>query len=518
MIRIYTSFIFLLTSFTFYKAQPLTASEIDALANKAIEAFEVPGIAIGIIKDGKLIHAKGYGVKNIETNEKVDENTFFGIASNSKAFTTAALSILIEEKKLIWDDKVRKYIPEFTLYDPYVSEEFTVRDLVCHRSGLGLGAGDLMMWPDSNLHSIEDIIHGMRYLKPVSSFRSKYDYNNNLFIIAGEVIKRISGKSWDDFIEQKIMIPLGMNNSAPCLSKLKEKKNVARPHAIVDGKMKVVPVGWSETANAAGGIQTNIVELSKWVIAQLNQGKYGDNNSSQLFSEKSQQQMWSIQTPIAVRTATPYNTKFSGYGLGWVINDVNGFKQVGHTGGLAGMVTQVTLIPELNLGIIVLTNQQVGAAFTSITNCIKDGYIGLTKKDWITENAERVKKANLYASRICDSINTNLKTNPVKLSEENLKKYSGKFRDSWYGDIQISLKNGRMFFNSSKSIRMKGEMFFYNTNTFIVKWNERSFDADAFVHFIVDNAGKVTGFKVEAFSPLTDFSFDFQNLDVFKVD
>jgi len=182
-------------------AQPLTSKQIDELAARSMKAFDVPGIAVAVIKDGKVIHSKGYGVRSLNTMQPVDENTLFGIASNSKAFTAAALGILVDEGKIKWDDKVRKYIPEFQLYVPWVTEEFTIRDLLTHRSGMGLGAGDLMFFPDSSDFTLKDILHNLQFLKPVSSFRTKYDYDNNLYIVAGEGVARVSGQSWDDFVE-----------------------------------------------------------------------------------------------------------------------------------------------------------------------------------------------------------------------------------------------------------------------------------------------------------------------------
>jgi hypothetical protein len=253
------------------------------------------------------------------------------------------------------------------------------------------------------------------------------------------------------------------------------------------------------------------------VIALLKKGKYGEKSEKQLFTEKSLEEMWSMQTLMTPRTSPPYNTRFSGYGLGWGISDVKGYKQVGHTGGLAGMVTQVTLIPELDLGIIVLTNQQVGAAFSSITNSIKDGYLGLPKKDWIGENSLRVMNGDADAIRITDSIWKKVELNAGKSGSLEFSNYAGKYKDDWYGEIEILLIGKKLYFKSAKSVRMKGELFFYNANTFIVKWNERGFDADAFINFTVDNNGKATGFKMEAFSPQTDFSFDFQDLDVRRI-
>src|SRR5476651_669357 len=190
------------------RAQVITPDSVDRLVERALKTFDVPGIAVAIVKDDKIVYEKGYGVRSLASRKKVDENTLFGIASNSKAFTVAAIGILSDEGKLKLDDKVTEYIPEFKLYDPYVTAEFTIRDLLTHRSGLGLGAGDLMIFPDSADFKVKDIIHNLRYLKPVSSFRSKYDYDNQMYIVAGEIVARVSGISWEDFIESRIMQPL----------------------------------------------------------------------------------------------------------------------------------------------------------------------------------------------------------------------------------------------------------------------------------------------------------------------
>ncbi|MEO6302683.1 MAG: serine hydrolase domain-containing protein, partial [Bacteroidia bacterium] len=198
----------LLTAFFIFQriplqAQVISSAQIDSLTERVLKTFDVPGIAVSIVKDGKIVHAKGYGVRSLKTMQKVDEHTLFGIASNSKAFTVAALGVLVDEGKITWDDKVTDYIPEFRMYNPYVTEDFTIRDLLTHRSGLGLGAGDLMFWPDSNNFTKKDIIHNLRYLKQVSGFRTKYDYDNLLYIVAGEVIAKVAGISWEDFIETR---------------------------------------------------------------------------------------------------------------------------------------------------------------------------------------------------------------------------------------------------------------------------------------------------------------------------
>ena len=498
-------------------AQPLTSKEIDVLAERSMKAFDVPGIAVAVIKDGKVIHSKGYGVRSLNTMQKMDENTLFGIASNSKAFTAAALGMLVDEGKIKWDDKVRDYIPEFKLYSPYVSEEFTIRDLLTHRSGLGLGAGDLMFFPDSSDFVLKDIIYNLRFLKPVSGFRTKYDYDNNLYIVAGEVIARVSGQSWDDFIDDRILKPIGMSHSAASFDRLKDKSDVIDGHAPVDGKVQVIARSTSKVDHAAGGIYSSIADLSKWVVLQLAKGKYGDGSGTQLFSQEVHEEMWTPQTIIPVHGPSPYNTHFAGYGLGFFISDAKGYKQISHTGGLEGMVTQITMIPELQLGIIVLTNQQEGGAFSSITNQIKDAYFGIKGTDRVAEYSARRKQSVDAEKKLMDSIWDEINEAGKKVTNKDYSLYVGTFNDKWFGDVFISIKNGKLWFDSKRSPKLTGEMFAYKGNTFVVKWRDRSMDADAFVSFSLDENGKASSILMKPISPLTDFSYDFQDLDLHRV-
>ncbi len=495
----------------------LTSSQIDSLTELTLKIFDVPGIAVAIVKDGKIIHSKGYGVRSLNTKQKVDEKTLFGIASNTKAFTAAALGMLVDEGRLKWDNKVIDYIPEFRMYNPYVTEEFTIRDLLTHRSGLGLGAGDLMFWPDSSDFTKKDMIHNLRYLKQVSSFRTKYDYDNNLYIVAGEVVARISGLSWEDFIQKRILDPLGMKETAPSFKLLQNKSNIIDPHASVNGAVKVIRRDWNEIANAAGGIYSNLTDMCKWVLMLLNDGKYGQGSGKRLFTKEVHEEMWTPQTIIPVRGQTPYNTHFASYGLGWFLRDEKGYKVATHTGGLAGIVTQVTLIPELKLGIIVFTNQQVGAAFSAITNSIKDGYYGIKENNWIKIYSGRVSQSVAEAKTITDKIWKEIEAQQKISSPPDAGNFIGTYNDKWFGDVVISQKNGRLWFDSKRSFLLSGEIFYYKGNTFIVKWNDRSMDADAYVMFSLDNNGKASAIKMNPISPLTDFSFDFQDLDLNRV-
>lgn len=490
-------------------------SYIDTVAEKAIKAFNVPGIAVAVVKDGKLIFSKGYGVKSLNTGEKMDENTRFAVASNSKAFTSAALGILVDEGKLEWNTKVVDIIPEFRLYNSFVTEDFNIKDLLCHRSGMGLGAGDLMIWPDGAGFSTDDIIHNLRYLKQVSSFRTKYDYDNLLYIVAGEVVKRVSDQSWESFVETKIMKPLGMENSAASFRTLKSKSNIIDSHIEFNGKVQVVPQTITEAANAAAGVVSSVTDMSKWVIAQLNGGVYG-SNGEKIFSKAVHQEMWTPQTIIPIRGGTIYKTNFAAYALGWRVSDMNGHKSVTHTGMLAGVVTQVMMIPDLKLGIIVFTNQQIGEAFNSVTYTILDKYFGINGKDRVAENLESLNKSKSNANNILDAVWKITDEQKTK-GHPGIGRFAGTYKDNWFGEVTIINNNGKLYFNSIKSPKMRGEILIYKSNVFVVKWDDRSFDADAFINFSFDFDGKPDKFTMKAISPLTDFSFDFQDLEFSRV-
>jgi CubicO group peptidase (beta-lactamase class C family) len=491
----------------------VTSHEIDSVAELALKAFNVPGMAVAVVKEGKVIHSKGYGVRSIKTKLPVDENTLFGVASNTKAFTAAALGILVDEKKLKWDDRVINHIPEFVLYDPYVTREFTIMDLLTHRSGLGLGAGDLMIWPE-NSRPISEIIHNLRYLKPVSSFRSKYDYDNLMYLVAGEIIARVSGMSYEDFIEKRIMVPLGMKMSSISYDRVINQTNVIDPHVPVNGVMTVAErTPWTVSA-AAGGIYSNLTDMSKWIIMQMNKGRHGPDLKQRLFSEKVHRDMWSPVTIQQVGDSTDYNTHFAAYGLGWGLSDVKGYLKVGHSGGLMGMVTLVTMIPEMKLGILVFTNQQSGSSMRAVTGFVLDRYLGVKGADRIKQYStmeQRIfRMANNVTSNIWKEIESVQKSSTVKIDN---KSYAGTYADNWFGNVSITEINGVLWFASEKSPKLSGEMFHYRANTFIVKWTDRTFDADAYVMFTLDKKGNAAEFTMSAISPLTDFSFDFQDLE-----
>lgn len=507
------SFIIIISAFNLY-AQ-IEDQQLDKLIQETLTTFEVPGISVGILKDGEVVYSKGHGVRSLTTKKDMTAETLVGVASNSKGFTCFALAMMIDEGKLNWDDPVRKHIPEFQLYDPWVTAHFTVRDLVTHRSGMGLGAGDLMFFPEGNDFDVDDVIKGVKYLEPESSFRSQFAYNNNMFIIAGEVLKRVSGLSWEEFIETKIMKPVGMNASKASYNRVTDKSNIIDAHTRAEGEVIQIPHDWSPTANAAGGIVSNVPDMLTWAKFLMNGAV--TESGERLLSEDQFHELWQLQTPLRVRANDPYDSNFKGYGLGWFLTDVKGgHKQVYHTGGLIGTVTQFTMIPDLDLAIVVLTNQMNGNAFNTITNTIKDSYLGYEDRNWIQSYGER----NSGYLKYNDSIKTEVFSQVEKMKGSpklpKPEQIVGTYSDDWFGDIIISHDGEGYKIKSVRSSRLFGELLPYNATTYVAKWNDRSYDADVFVMFTFNEKGEAVSTTMKYIAPITDFSFDFHDLELVK--
>jgi len=490
-------------------------AKLDQLIQQTLTTFDVPGISVGIYKDGKEVYAKGHGLRSLTTKEDMNSKTLVGVASNSKGFTCFALAMMVDAGKLKWDDPVRKYIPEFQLHDPWVTENFTVRDLVTHRSGMGLGAGDLMFFPEGNDFTVQDVINNVRYLEPETSFRSKFAYNNNMFIVAGEVLKRVSGLSWEAFIETKIMEPVGMKNSKASYNRVTDKSNIIDAHTRAEGKVIQIPHDWSETANAAGGIVSNVHDMMTWARFLMNDAV--TESGERLLNSRLFHELWQLQTPLTVRPGDWYNSNFRGYCLGWFVTDVKGgHKQVYHTGGLLGTVTQFTMIPDLDLAIVVLTNQMNGSAFNTITNTIKDSYLGYEDRGWLKtygeRNADYIKYNDSLKATVYDQV-AKMKSSPLLPKPEQI---VGTYTDDWFGDIIISHKDGTYNIKCKRSPRLFGELLPYNATTYVAKWNDRSYDADVFVQFTFNEKGKAVAATMKYIAPITDFSFDFHDLELVK--
>jgi CubicO group peptidase (beta-lactamase class C family) len=492
-------------------ASPALQPGLDAYVATAMKTFDVPGIAVAIVKDGKVVLAKGYGVRKLGDSTPVDEYTAFGIGSNTKAFTTAALATLIDAGKLSWDDPVYQRLPGFVMYDPYVSHEMTIRDLLTHRSGMGLGEGDLLFWPQST-YTRDEIIHKLRFMKPASSFRSHFAYDNLLYMTAGQIIPAVTGVSWDDYIRQHIFAPLGMTHSNVSNAAFKPGDDQAFPHSRLDGKLQVIPFEILDNAGPAGSINSCAADMAKWVQLQLNRGKFTDRDG-RLFSEARSKEMWTAQTILPIGNPPPplagLKANFSDYALGWFLRDYHGRELVGHTGGVGGFVSRVMLVPEEKLGVVVLTNAEEDGAFDSILFHVFDHYFNLPPTDWIAAY-KAVKDTEEK-----DAAETMQKAQSVRATDSKpslpLEKYAGVYNDAWYGPITIRSEKGGLVITFDHTPTMIGDLQHWQYDTFKAHWRDRTI-ADAFVTFALKPDASIDSARMAAVSPLADFSFDYQDL------
>jgi CubicO group peptidase (beta-lactamase class C family) len=492
-----------------------TSQQVDELVEEAMHKFHVAGVAVGIVKDGRIIHAKGYGVRSVATGEPVDEHTSFAIASNSKAFTTTALALLVEEGRISWTDRVVDHIPEFRMYNEYVTQNLIIQDLLTHRSGLGLGAGDLQIWPHGADFTIGDALVNFQYFEPESAFRTHYDYDNILYMVAGELIRRVSGQRWEDFVKERILEPLGMDHSYTLPPGLTKAKNLASPHLYSDGLLRTIAAYELDTAKingALGGILSNAEDLCKWMLVHLNEGRYGEDLGETLFSEADHREMWSIHTPMEVRSHPRYHSHFSGYGLGWQLTDLAGNFTVSHTGDLSGMLSKTIMLPDLELGVVVLTNSYYGGGplFQAVSQTIVDSYMGLDDFHWIDYYLERFEDQQNSAEAVVTAVWETVESGPH--DSFRAEDYLGTYMDPWFGKVRVEMKEGNLWFTSLRSPRLTGPMYHYKANTFAIRWTDRELDADAFAMFGLNEEGTAVTLRMKGISPDIDFSYDFQDL------
>lgn len=497
-------------------AAQASAYDLDADVNRVLKLFQVPGIAIAVVKDGKVVTARGFGVRKLGESAPVDGKTIFEIASNSKVFTAAALAMLVDEGKLDWDDKVTKHLPDFRMYDAYVTHEMTIRDLLVHRSGLGLGAGDLLWWPTTTFTS-DEIIERLRYVKPATSFRNSYAYDNLLYIVAGKIIARKSGKSWGDTVRERILKPVGMNTTTTSLLEHAGNPNVSDPHSKINGKIaavKPMPV-----ANAVGavGINTSAEDIARWMQVMIDGGVVGKDAQGKevrLYSKKQADEMFTPQTPMKISEPKPplaaTRPNFLAYGLGMQLRDYKGRKVVMHGGALQGFYSRVVLVPEEKLGIAILTNAESGGAMTSLQYRLLDQYLGAAATDWIT----RIHDVETEATR--KDLEDQKKAGTARAAKSApslaLASYDGDYQDAWYGTVSIRQDGNKRVMRFSRTPDLFGELEHFQHDTFIVRWKERNFNADAYVTFALNPDGSIERMKMAPVSSETDFSYDFQDL------
>jgi CubicO group peptidase (beta-lactamase class C family) len=488
--------------------------DFDGYVKRVMQTFTVPGLSVAIVKDGKVILAKGYGVRRMGDPAPVDARTRFGIASNTKLFTATAIALLVEEGKVDWDAPVSRYLPAFAMSDPYVTHELTVRDLLVHRSGLGLGAGDLLWWPPST-YNRKEIAQRLRYIPLSTSFRSAYAYDNVLYLVAGELIEAVSGQSWEDFVRSRILRRIGMNDSDVRHSGATEQGNVAGTHAEVNDTVRPIAPFTSDNTNPAGGVMTGAADIAKWLLVQLDSGKVA--NGPPLFSPASAKQLWREVTPVPIGDVpggmpelAHLKPTMAGYALGLGVRDYRGYILRQHTGGLPGYLSKLALIPDLRLGVAVLTNQESGAAFDAIAYWVLDYYIGAKSPDYpalfhqlVAANQKKTREAEQKTAASRDS------TSGPSLP---LAKYAGTYRDPWYGDVRISQEGRGLAIRFTHTPSLVGDLLHWQHDTFLARWRDRELRADAYATCWLNADGTINQLRMVPASASVDFSFDFQDL------
>jgi len=496
---------------------------LDAKVEALRKASGAPGIAVAIVEHGKTTLARGWGFRKLGEAARVDAGTIFQTGSTGKAFTATAIAILVDQGKLGWDDKVIDHIPWFRMYDPWVTREMTVRDLLVHHSGLGLGAGDLLFVPRGSL-SRKEATRRLAYIKPATSFRANYAYDNILYMVAGQLIEEVSGKTWEEFMTREVLRRGGMKDATATYEARWATPDRAFPHARVggavrgDGPNSVLDEReeLGRAAAPAGGLALSANDLAQWLKIQLGHGALP--GGGRLFSEAQAAEMWK---GVTVQPITPYpgglaplTPKFSTYALGWEVEDYRGARIISHGGGVFGSITHVILLPDQDVGIAVVVNSEDVALLRGVAHMLADHYLGLSDMDWpkrfgdfMTQRIEGGKAALSTA-----------KAAPAKVGPSlTLERYAGTYRDPWYGDVAVTNGAEGLRIDFKTTPRMAGKLVHWQYDTFVTRFDDKAIEP-AYVTFALDADGKVASVSMKPESPIADFSYDYKDLDLRPVE
>ena len=465
--------------------------EIENTVNRAMQFWNIPGLALVIVKEDKVLLAKGYGVREIGKPDKVDEHTLFAIGSNTKSFTATAIGLLVQDGKIAWDDPVTKYIPNFRLYDANTIQLITIRDLLCHRSGLGTWAGDVLLLSN---YPAEEIVQRLRHIPPEFSFRAGYGYSNLMFITAGLIISTVSGMSWDDFIHQRIFKPLGMTESVTNPRYFGERANIAAPHEDVKTKLTTVTYREDVHVGAAGSICASVHDIAFWIRLQLNNGNL---NGKQLVDSSIFEETLSPHTPIrltAIERKLFPSRHFSAYGLGWFLSDYRGKFIVRHGGGVDGMLSMVGFVPEEEFGVAVFTNKLPNSAYAALYMHLIDTLLDVPPQDWIQTYVELEKEGKEKEEK-AEKQRNDSRAKDTRPSYE-LDKYTGEYDSSILGGATVSMEAGRLHIQLQAHESISGTLEHWHYDTFLCKWDDPVL-GESLVPFITDGQGHVAEFHVK---------------------
>lgn len=488
---------------------------IDAVVRATIERYQLPGIAVGVIEDGKVTFARGYGETISGSGDPVTTKTLFKIASNSKAMTAATLARLVQQGKLRWDDPVAKHLPGFAMHDPWVTGHMTVGDLLVHNSGLPEGGGDLMLWPEPNLFTRDDIVHGLRYIKPAYGFRAGYAYDNLLYVVAGQVAAATGGGSYEEVLRREVFEPLALHGCRVGQFKLADAGSVAQPHSRdgdrvvrTRGDAEVVP----EIASApAGGIRCSLDDMLAWARNWL----APTDAQKQWLGDAQRAEMWKARTPMPIsqRQKRWDGTHYYAYAYGFRLADVDGEWTVSHTGTLGGMYSMMMLLPDRKSGFVFMINGDGGSARTVLGEALLKLFTAPDASLGVQGYADDLAKPSMPAASTAKpklpDVDARKPVAPVQLHD-----WLGTWRDPWFGEVQICAMGGQVEWRSLKSPKMHGRVSRLD-GRYLLVWDDEAVDENAWLDFARQGEARVL--RMAKFDPQGDFSSDYEDLALTRV-
>jgi CubicO group peptidase (beta-lactamase class C family) len=470
------------------QAQQAPLQGLDSYIDKAIKDWEVPGLAIAIVHNDGVVYSKGFGVKELGKSGAVTDRTLFAIGSASKAFTAAVLGTLVDEGKVRWDDPAAKYLAGFEINDPYASRELSIRDLLSHRSGLSRGD---QLWYATD-YDRDEILRRVRYLRPTWSFRSNFGYQNIMYLAAGQVAAKVTGKSWDDLVAERIFAPLGMTSSNTSTRKLAGQPDVATPHAKLNDKLTAIPWRNIDNVGPAGSINSNVVDMVQWVRLQLNGGTVGGKTVLKPATVREMHQPNTVIRSDARTDSLLPETHLRAYGLGWFLEDYRGRKLVHHGGNIDGMSALVLMVPEERLGMVILTNMSATSLPTALAHRVIDLYLGNAKRDWSADYLAFTKESlRRAAQQQQTSEQSRVAGTKPSLS---LDKYAGKYENEMYGSLTIEEKNGKLVLRGDA--QHVADLEHWHFDTFRAVWADPVMGR-TFVSFLLDQQGRAATMRVD---------------------
>lgn len=464
-------------------------SGLDAYISSAMKDWQIPGVAVGIVKGDSVVYAKGFGTRTVGRSEPVDTHTLFALASDSKQFTGILTAMLVDDGKLRWDAPLITYLPTLRFGDDYLTSTLTLRDALTHRSGFA--RADLL-WTGHYGYDSNELLRRMRYLKPTWPVRTRYGYSNLMYLAAGQAGAAAAGRTWDQLIHERILSPLGMTESNTSVTLLPALANVATPHGKVDGAVKPVNYTNIDAAAPAGAINSNVADMVKWLRFQVDSGRV---NGKRLVSKRNFIETHSAQTPTRLdstyRAFNPF-THVRSYAIGWQVMDYRGREMLSHAGNLSGMAAMVGLMPEERIGVVVLTNLEYNALRESIMYKVFDLFLRAPDRDW--SKVSLIEQASFDSSDAKGNRDDEARRVRNTKPSLDLARYAGTYADSLYGPARITMESGHLVLQLAP--RLVGDLEHWNYDTFKVVWRDRR-DGTNLVTFTLDPYGRVDMMKVD---------------------